>query len=441
NIPLVNKFVTGQMSTTVVLDFKTRPGLTPGLTIAGSAKYIRIDDPHLGTDINDYVITGDGYRISEKLPPFVVNALNKNFGSAGNIPGPGSAEQAATGLLFPPLVAVIGYALQELLKPKPGGVAEVFHDYTRASRGAARKAAAKEAEESSSIQEDSQPSEYEASQDYEEVGEEVQEESPMVEEATYSDQPRPQEEKSIPEQPAQQSVEPTKINVVTDHTGRTKEVTYDPESNQWITEDGNLFNWEVYEKIVVPNLEKDKTWIEQQREKMTEPTKIEKSKEQAREEYIQSMEKKYGVSRDQLKDVISHNMDKNARDTEKFNNDAQWYDNAYKAAKITKTFADNAIDGLAACTGAPGKFVRATYKGAGAFVPDEDGEGITWGKVIATGTDIASDFIPFSNPWKEAAFKTVGSSIGGAVDGGLEGFQKNLVDSAISNSFEAFAKT
>ncbi len=441
NIPLVNKFITGQMSTIVVLTFKTRPGLTPGLTIAGSAKYIRIDDPHLGTDINDYAITGDGYRISEKLPPFVVNALNKNFGSAGNIPGPGSAEQAATGLLFPPLVAVIGYALQGLLKPKPGGVAEVFQDYTRASRGAARRAAAKEAEASSSIQEDSQPSEYETSEGYEEVGEEVQEESPMVEETSYSDQPRPQEEKSIEEQPVQQSVEPIKVSVVTDHTGRTKEVTYDPETNQWITQDGNLFNWEVYEKIVVPNLEKDKTWIEQQRDKMTEPTKIEKSKEQAHEEYIQSLEKKYGVSRDQLKDVISQNMGKNVKDAEKFNNDAQWYDSAYKAAKITEIFADNAIDGLAACTGTPGKFVRAAYKGAKAFVPDEEDKGITWGKMISTGTDIASDFIPFSNPWKEAAFKTVGSSIGGAVDEGLEGFQKNLVDSAISNSFEAFAKT
>lgn len=440
NIPLVNKFIIGQMSAIVTLTFKTRPGLTPGVTISGNAKYIRMDDPYLGTDINDYVITGDGYRSWEKLPAFVMNALNRKFGSAGNIPGPNSAEQAATGLLFPPLVAVIGYALQEFLKPKPGGVAEVFSDYTRKARGAARKAAASDSQESSSTAKDESESvkheeseEYEESQEYEET----YEDTTVEQQPTYSDQPQ---ETKISEQPVQQP-ESLTVTVVADHTGRTKEVTYDPQTGEWITEDGNLFNWEVYEKIVLPNLEKDRAWIEQRREKMMEPTKIEKNKDDAHEKYIQNLEKKYGVSRDQLKDVISQNVDKNIRDAEKFKSDAQWYDSAYKTAKVTQIVADNAIDGLAACTGAPGKFVRAVYKGAKAFVPDEEGTGITWGKVISTGTDIASDFISFSSPWKEAAFKTAGSSIGGAVDKGWEGFKENLVESAVSNSFEAFAKT
>jgi hypothetical protein len=409
------------------------------VTISGNAKYVRINDPHLGTDINDYVITGDGYRSWEKLPAFAINALNKKFGSAGNIPGPSSAEQALTGLLFPPLIAAIGYALQELLKPKPGGVAEVFSDYTRSSRGAARKAAAKEADESGSTsQEISEPAEteYEEPETENEFEEETHEEiyeetSPVHQEATQ----KQLEEVKIPEQP-----EPLTVTVVTDHTGRTKEITYDPQTDEWITEDGNLFNWEVYEKIVLPNLEKDKAWIEQQREKMMEPTKIEKAKEDEHEKYIRNLEKKYGVDRDRLKNEISRDIDKNQQNFEKFKSDADWYNDAYKAAKVTQIIADNAIDGLAACTGAPGKFVRAVYKASKAFVPDEKG-GITLGKAIGAGTDIASDFIPFSSPWKEATFKTVGSSIGGAVDEGWDGFKENLIDSAVSNSFEAFAKT
>ncbi|MEJ5230252.1 MAG: hypothetical protein WHT65_09645, partial [Pseudothermotoga sp.] len=85
-MPVVNKFVVGMTTATVFLTFKTRPGLTPGVTISGSAKYVRIDDPHLGTDINDYAISGDGVRTYEQLPPFVVSAMSKKFGSAGNIP-------------------------------------------------------------------------------------------------------------------------------------------------------------------------------------------------------------------------------------------------------------------------------------------------------------------------------------------------------------------
>ncbi len=440
NMPIVNRFIFGEANALVVMTFSTRPGLAPGVTISGSAKYLRTYDPHLGTDINDYVISGDGYRVLEKLPAFVINAMSKNFASAGNIPGPGSAEQAATGLLFPPLIAAIGYALQELLKPKPGGVSQVFADYTRAARGAARRAAAREAaKDSSSVsQEASEPVEEEFEE--EEFEEEQQEPEQTYEEA----QQEVQKETSEPrqEQPQEQTKQPAPVTltVVADHTGRTKEVTYDPETDQWITEDGNLFNWEVYEKIVLPNLEKDRAWIEKQREKMMEPTRIE-SEPSEKEKYIQNLEKKYGVSRQNLREHISKDIDENLGAFQKFKNNADWYDSAYKVAKGTQIIADNAIDGLAACTGVYGKSVRAVYKAAKAFVPDEDGKGITFGKAIETGADIASDFIPFSSPWKEAAFKTAGAAIGGGVDEGWKGFGKKLVESGVSNSFEAFAKT
>lgn len=438
DMPFVNRFIVGETPALVTFVFKTRPGLTPGLTIVGHAKYIRMNDPHLGTDINDYMINGDGYRYMENLPPFVIFATTKKLGSAGNVPGPSSPEQAAVGLLFPPLVSVIGYALQELLKPKPGGVAETFADYTRARRGAARRAAAREAAKEKAGTSAEETGETETSEEPEEEYEEV-----PVEETVQTEEFEVPQEKNAPEQVSIESEKPSPVTlkVVVDHSGRVKEVSYDPQTGEWITEDGNLFNWEVYEKIVLPNLEKERSWIEQQRQKMMEPTKVEKMKEDAREEYIRNLEKKYGVSRDQLKDVISQNIDKDAQAAEKYREDAKWWDSAYKTAKVTQIITDNAIDGLAACTGMPGKAVRAIYKGAKAFVPDEEGEGITLGKAISTGTDIASDFIGFSSPWKEAAFKTVGSTVGGTVDKGWEGFKESLIDSAVSNSFEAFAKT
>lgn len=438
NMPFVNRFIVGETSALVTIIFKTRSGLTPGVTIVGHAKYVRMDDPHLGTDMNDYSINGDGYRYMENLPPFVTFAMTKKLGGAGNIPGPSSPEQAAVGLLFPPLVSVIGYALQELLKPKPGGVAETFADYTRARRGAARRAAAREAAKEEAGASTEEPGETEIFEEPEQEYEEA-----PAEEMVQTEEFKVPQESITPEQNSVESEKPSPVSVkvVVDHSGRIKEVTYDPQTGEWITEDGNLFNWEVYEKIVLPNLEKERTWIEQQREKMMEPTKIEKMKEDAHEEYIRNLEKKYGVSRDQLRDVISRGIDKNSQAAKEHREDAEWWDTAYKAGKITQIITDNAIDGLAACTGMPGKAVRAIYKGAKAFVPDEEGEGITLGKAISAGTDIASDFMGFSNPWKEAAFKTAGSTIGGTVDKGWEGFKESLVDSAVSNSFEAFAKT
>ncbi|MDI6862388.1 MAG: hypothetical protein QMC97_03270, partial [Pseudothermotoga sp.] len=44
SMPAVNRFIVGMTTATIFLTFKTRPGLTPGLTISGEARYMRIDD-------------------------------------------------------------------------------------------------------------------------------------------------------------------------------------------------------------------------------------------------------------------------------------------------------------------------------------------------------------------------------------------------------------
>jgi hypothetical protein len=438
DMPAVNRFIVGTTTVTVVLTFKTRPGLTPGVIISGSAKYIRIDY---------YVITGDGYRTMEQLPFFVTYAMKKKLGSAGNIPGPSSAEQMATGLLFPPLAAAIGYALQELLKPKPGGVAEVFQDYTRAQRGAARRAAAREgdteAPQSEAVSETESEVIEEETEEYEEA---PTHEPETVEETQRPSQKEPQV--TIPEIPQ------TVLEVPVDIYGRTVQIAYDPLTDEWYnTETGNIFNMEIYSKVVLPNLPKDKAFVEAQRQKMQRPTKLE-GIDLNREEYMRRLEQKYGVSRDQLKDKISQSVERSSRDAERYKHDAEWYETAETVAKVTEIVADNAVDALANCTGFPGRMVRATYKGvkgvAGAAAEDK----LTIGTLIDTGTDIASDFIDFDalgegfkygksvvGPATEAVFKTVGSTVGGLIDGGLEGAKESFIESAIDNSFEALAKS
>ncbi|AJC74691.1 hypothetical protein AJ81_03855 [Pseudothermotoga hypogea DSM 11164 = NBRC 106472] len=447
DMPAVNRFIVGTTTVAVVLTFKTRPGLTPGVMISGSAKYIRIDDPHLGTDVNDYVISGDGYRFMEQLPPFVTYAMNKKLGSAGNIPGPSSAEQMATGLLFPPLVAAIGYALQELLKPKPGGVAEVFQDYTRAQRGAARRAAAREAAseavQSEAVSETESEVIEEETEEYEEAP--IHEPEP-VEETQRPSQKEP--EVTIPEIPQ------TVLEVPVDIYGRTVQIAYDPLTDEWYnTETGNIFNMEIYSKVVLPNLPKDKAFIEAQRQKMQQPTKLE-GIDLTREEYMRRLEQKYGVSRDQLKDKISQSVERSSRDAERYKRDAEWYETAETVAKVTEIVADNAVDALANCTGFPGRMVRAAYKGVKGVAGAAAEGNLTIGTLIDTGTDIASDFINFDSlgegfkygksivgPATEAVFKTAGSTIGGLIDGGLEGAKESFIESAIDNSFEALAKS
>jgi hypothetical protein len=59
------------------------------------------------------------------------------------------------------------------------------------------------------------------------------------------------------------------MTVQVDHTGRTAEIEYDPETDSWINiETGNEFNMEIYKKDVVPNFTRDKEFIEEQRRKL-----------------------------------------------------------------------------------------------------------------------------------------------------------------------------
>lgn len=90
---------------------------TPEIDMAGSAIYDRAASAEKGADYNTYSIEARGLMAKRELPPFVMTALGKAK-NAGNIPGPDNVNQAAAGMLFPPLAGLIVNVLQELLKPK-----------------------------------------------------------------------------------------------------------------------------------------------------------------------------------------------------------------------------------------------------------------------------------------------------------------------------------
>lgn len=85
--------------------------------VEGVGTYDRKASKNKGEDHNTYSITGEGRRVSEKLPFYVMAALAKIYG-VGNIPGPNSPIEAVAGLLFPPLIGVVISVIQGLIGSK-----------------------------------------------------------------------------------------------------------------------------------------------------------------------------------------------------------------------------------------------------------------------------------------------------------------------------------
>lgn len=96
---------------------KKEPNGRIAISMAGQGFYARAATKDKGADENTYSLSLRGNRVKKDLPPFVMAAIAKNFG-AGNIPGPDSPVEAAAGMLFPPLVALVVQILQGLLRPK-----------------------------------------------------------------------------------------------------------------------------------------------------------------------------------------------------------------------------------------------------------------------------------------------------------------------------------
>lgn len=85
--------------------------------VQGNGIYERAATKDKGADYNTYEFFVKGKRVTPELPGFVLKALGAAaVVGAGNIPGPANPVQAATGLLFPPLVGVVAHVVTDLIK-------------------------------------------------------------------------------------------------------------------------------------------------------------------------------------------------------------------------------------------------------------------------------------------------------------------------------------
>lgn len=94
------------------------------LTLGGSAFYARETTDDEGGDYNTYQVTGSGVFAGQDIAPAVLPFMGLGMASAGSIPGPDGPGQAATGVLFPPLAALLATLLESLFRRKEEGFAQ-----------------------------------------------------------------------------------------------------------------------------------------------------------------------------------------------------------------------------------------------------------------------------------------------------------------------------
>ena len=470
NLPYKAKV--GAMASVTLLKQENLP---PMVSITGTGTFERAASSTKGADYNTYDIEAGGAMVTRDLPPFVMAALG-TAGVAGTVPGPANPAQGAVGLLFPPLVGLVVHVLQELLKPKPvlkkyspewyakqypgkskeelawimladamGNTDEPDADpESMSSGGSDGGSGASESEgNDESYGENTAESEEDAGDETESsaVEPEPTPEPAAEPEASSEDKSEAEPSKTAgdtetaasdtqkepaPEQPQL----PDTLTLQVDHTGRTVTYERDPETGEYVNpQTGGVLDLERYEKDVRPNFEKDKAFIDGEREKLEKgetafdkeirAAAAKRKEEAAKEAYMEKLMSKYG-ERDPEKLMAIIN-ERQARDKE-------WADTWETIGKINGALesgamvvgvvADVGVDGLAAVTGKPGEAIRAAYKvtkGIAGNMADKgiSGESFAAG-AIKGGTDAASDFI--NSPYKKAAVTMAGEIFGSAVN-------------------------
>jgi len=316
-----------QVSATINIVLEKPPGLVPLFSAIGNGTYFRPYVSGKGMDFNTYNISAKGQMLRRELPAFVMAAISQRLGTAGNIPGPDTPFQAATGMLFPPLVSVFAQIVESYYRRRVEEASATFEELKHKNPEAAALLVWAEAvpdpasikennvfdtaieEINESYTEQTEETNYEISEEEKEIQEDygfkeilssdpgtkffISEYDRLIaerdewlhnlevfkESADLSDQ-RAQEllqeyDRYISylnqriDEINSMSAKTNTLVLTIDHTGRTAEIVYDPEKGQWYnTETGNIFDMERYEKDVLPNLEKDKDFIETQRRKL-----------------------------------------------------------------------------------------------------------------------------------------------------------------------------
>lgn len=268
-----------EVSASIRLTLERPPGIAPALKAAGHGIYRRPYVPGKGEDYNTYSVSVSGYMFKRDLPPFVAAALPRHLGSAGNIPGPDTPFQAATGMLFPPLVAIIAQIVENYYRRKVEESRAAFERLKREDETTAALLIWAEAvpERAAGDVKDAADSAQEGDKGFceeveaEEAGGEVDEYEPeeAVKEKEYEPVEVAAERDEHTGKLSRSYGELRTLLLPVDHTGRTAEMAYDPVTGEWYnTETGNVFDMERYEKDVLPSFEKDREFIEEQRRKL-----------------------------------------------------------------------------------------------------------------------------------------------------------------------------
>lgn len=235
---------------------------------------------------------------------------------------------------------------------------------------------------------------------------------------------------------------PETLTLQVDHTGRTVEYVKDKATGEWVNpETGGILDLERYEKDVKPNFEKDKEFIDAQRDKLEKgDTAFDKELRQQAEErraaeekaaYIEKLGQKYGTTDEaELKQIIADNQAKDQANAESWNKFGDRLETAENVTKVVGVVADNMVDGLANVTGPAGAQIRAVYKVTKGVAGNMAENGVNATSFVSGaikgGADAATDFID-SNKTK-GAVTVLGEVLGGAVQDGIEGAKGGIVD-------------
>ncbi len=434
----------------VVLLERTESGALR-IAMEGVGVYDRAESSGKGADHNTYDLKAEGTMVQRELPPFVMTALGKS-GGAGSVPGPDNAAQAAAGILFPPLVAVVVSVLQDLLKPKapakkvvrdknwykkkyPGKtdeqlamimLADAMGNTDNPDEGDSVSVGDNEsggrgtASSGDSSFEGGRDDDYERETSYEAEGGYDEADNPAWEPQKDSESEReavdgigqPDEQTFPEEQPSDQ--EPETIVVKTSANGAETIYVKDPVTGEWVDPETNsVIDLEKHEEVM-KNLQKEKEWSDAEhakqssgksehdkalRESMAEIR--EKEQKEMHENYLR---KKYGTDDlGEIADIVKERKERAEEWAETWRRNEKVLGTMEVGAVVVGTAADVGIDGLAMVTPG-GTKIRAGYKvlkGVAGTMAEAGAKGkdaLTWANLaegtVKGGADAALDKMP-----------------------------------------------
>ena len=431
-----------------------------------------------GGDSNVYELVGNGSIITNDLPGYVMAAISSS-NSVGSIPGPDNSTQAATGLLFPPLVGLVANSLTKLLKLKEKNRKEMKSSAEH-NLGWYRKKYPKASDETiamimlgdamantdnpdddpesmSDAVSDTSPSEGEtdnSNEDSSSSSENTPSDDAKYEEIYDDGSYEEKEEFKLPEDNTENATEENDFELKQEETieletgphGKKSLYEFDKETGEYINpETGGVLDMEAYEKIVKPSLRINEEFNAKERAiNATSNTKHDREvrefmAKQKKAKYRRAIAKKYHVTDDsKLEEIITKRSDYYSKRADTWNNLGDIMEVAEKSAMVVQTGADAFIDGAANVTGPAGKAIRAGYKFtknvAGTVADKGMNTNALAAGVIQGSADAAGDFI------KSDAIKSGISIAAESVSSGLtdeKGFVHGLKDGFVSGTYKA----